>query len=85
MSHDNYEEFMKLCKIYKVTYQYEFKIDLNNWIRVMNYVKKCSKIFLVFKNYEDIINLQAIIEDEISLSAIRDILAEWKNFLPKRA
>lgn len=42
-----------------------FKIDVGEHICIINRVKKCDKVYLVFQNFAEIMQLQAIMEDPI--------------------
>ncbi len=61
----NIGRIFEMTDTFKIQEEMNFKIDVGEHICIINRVKKCDKVYLVFQNFAEIMQLQAIMEDPI--------------------
>lgn len=56
-----------------------YKIDINEHIRITNRIKKCNIIYVVFENVVELLQLQAVIDEPISLTELQKVIKEYEE------
>ncbi len=55
-----------------------YKIDISENIRITNRIKKCNIIYVVFETVVDLLQLQTVIDEPISLTELNIIIKEYE-------
>ncbi len=56
-----------------------YKIDISENIRITNRIKKCNIIYVVFETVVDLLQLQTVIDEPISLTELNKIIKEYEE------
>ena len=68
----------EMSDAYKMQQLINFKIDIGEHIRITNRVKKCDYVYLIFQDFAQLMQLQAIIEDPIDHKEIEKVIKQYE-------
>lgn len=56
-----------------------YKIDISENIRITNRIKNCNIIYVVFETVVELLQLQTVIDEPISLTELNKVIKEYEE------
>lgn len=79
INESNYKEVLEKCEQFKMQQFMTYKIDISENIRITNRIKNCNIIYVVFETVVELLQLQTVIDEPISLTELNKVIKEYEE------